>query len=298
MRIIGPITLAMMVGCTSETDSFDYQSTLDRSTRGLVLHEDGEIGHAGMLGTNCPFETSEGKVTGDYDLPDNNETIVDSGDLIGENTVLALIGDDAHLLDKSSGNYSHETIVMPGLLDARLYVGGLAGLVDLGDTCEVRWSDDGSAVSAPCGQLDVDPLSGLAVVTGVRGLSVVDRDGAMRVDAADAAVIDGSAEAIYLLEGPNVRALEFDGSLRWELTLDGTVLALAEAGSTGAAAALVGHENGTGELLYLDGDTGAVQARIATPGWAEGLTVSADGSTVALTRPTHTHFYRLAGEWR
>ncbi|TNE84444.1 MAG: hypothetical protein EP330_29975 [Deltaproteobacteria bacterium] len=298
MRFLCLLSLASLVGCATEGTSFDYQSTLSRNTRGLVLHEDGSKGHAGMLGTNCPFETEQGTVTGDYQLPDEGEKVVDSGDLIGEDTVLLLLGDDAHLLDKSTGEYTHETLTFANLVDARLFTGGMAALTEDLGSCRLEWSD-GQTSESPCGELDVDIVTGTAMVRHPRGVSLLDAEGARVIAEPTAhAVLDSVAAAVYVADGQVVRGLDHDGTVRWETPVDGEVLALSEAGATGAAAVFVGFDDGLGELLYLDGDTGAVQARVGTPGWADELTVSADGSTVALVRPSETHFYRLSGEWR
>ncbi|MCO4743207.1 MAG: hypothetical protein KC912_00360 [Proteobacteria bacterium] len=296
------VSLALLAsGCASDgADSFDYQSSLSRNARGLVLHQDGSIGHAGMMGTNCPFETSEGSVTGDYQLPGEGEKVVDSGDLIGENTVLLLLGDDAHLLDKSTGEYTHETLTVAGLEEARLYEGGIVALSrEETGACLVSWSDSEESVAAPCGDLDVNPETGLAVIAHERGVSLVSANDVFRVaDFGDSGVYDHNAQAIYTSDAQTVRALEEDGTLRWEVELEGRVVDITEAGATGAAAVFVALPDGAGQVVYLDGDTGARQASVRTPGLADELTVSADGSTVAITRAGAAHFYRLSAEWR
>jgi hypothetical protein len=299
MRSFSAVCVLLATGCAAEPSAFDYQSTLSRGTRGLVLHDDGERGHAGMLGTNCPFETQQGTVTGDYDLPEQGEEVVDSGDLIGEDTVLLTLGDAAHLLEKSSGVYTHETLSFPGLRDARLIRGGLVALVEDGERCRLEWTA-GASEDSLCGSLDVHGEDGTALVWGPEGAAVYDGTEARILDSLpSAAALDAASEAVYAAEESIVRAFDLDGMLRWEVAdLGGEVRGLTEAGATGAAAVFVALEDGRGKLLYLDGATGSIQASVLTPGVADMITVSADGSTVAMVRPHEAHFYRLSGEWR
>ena len=92
--------------------------------------------------------------------------------------------------------------------------------------------------------------------------------------------------------------MDVHGSILWEREMGGEVLALTEAGASSAAAVFVGHPDGTGALVYLDGQTGDTRAAVGTPGLADDLEVSADGSTVAIVRDRQAHFYRLSGPWR
>lgn len=295
--------LAMMavglVGCAPlETDSFDYRSTLERNVRGLVLHGDGERGHAGMMGTNCPFETERGTVTGDYSLPDEGEKVVDSGDLIGVHTVLLTLGDDAHLLDKSSGSYRHETLNFPGLQDARLVDGGMVALQSVAAGCSLSWSDSGDILDVPCGSLETEPRSGVAAIAADDTVHLYDRLGEMSAFDGRLVALDPVGGHAYVGDSNQIRGVDVDGSVLWERQLSGEVLALTEAGASSAAAVFVGHDDGTGSLVYLDGETGATRAVVGTPGLADDLEVSADGSTVAIVRERQAHFYRLSGPWR
>ena len=61
-RLTPLLALAACAGPTSAT--LEYRSGLDLRTEGVVLHADGETGHAGLSATNCPFETRRGMVTG------------------------------------------------------------------------------------------------------------------------------------------------------------------------------------------------------------------------------------------
>ena len=292
--------LAMaLVGCAPvQGDSFNYQSTLERNVRGLVLHGDGARGHAGMMGTNCPFETARGTVTGDYSLPDEGEKVVDSGDLIGVHTVLLTLGDDAHLLDKSTGTYRHETLNFPGLHDARLVDGGMVALQSAADGCLLSWTDSGDALEVPCGALETDPITGLAAVSTGGSVHLYDRLGQTSVLDGGLAALDPTGGHAYVAAENTVRGVDVHGSILWEREMGGEVLALTEAGASSAAAVFVGHPDGTGALVYLDGQTGDTRAAVGTPGLADDLEVSADGSTVAIVRDRQAHFYRLSGPWR
>ena len=91
-------------------------------------------------------------------------------------------------------------------------------------------------------------------------------------------------------------AVEQDGSLRWQVDLEGPVHSLTHGGAHGAA--VVGWEgaDGRGVLSWLDGQTGALVHQDATPTPAPEITVSDNGEVLAVVLSDQAHFYgvRLA----
>src|SRR5687767_4215452 len=93
MRALVPVAFLVACAPTGETP-IAWQSSLGLATRGVALHSRGDVGHAGMAGTNCPFETTQGNVTGDYDLPDEGEEVQDVGTSpLGDETVALVLGE-------------------------------------------------------------------------------------------------------------------------------------------------------------------------------------------------------------
>jgi hypothetical protein len=303
------VLLAGLVACTGElpdAPEVTYRSTLTASTRGLVLAPDGETGHAGMFGTNCPYETETGGVTGDYDLPDEGEEVTDGGETdLGPQTVVLTLRDRVHLLEKSTGEYLHEDLGWPGADEVRLTDRGFVGLTsaDLEHGCAVAWRDadaTGFGASAPAGcDAALDAAGdGTVVLTDRDGPRLLDPDGStVPIDgAADLVVFDDTTGLAYLAEdgGREVRAVDRAGVPAWTTRLDGAVVALTTGGAAGEARASIALDGGGGALVVLDGATGAVLTEVPTPKAAPGLSSSADGRTLAVVLEAETYFYRVA----
>lgn len=309
MRIFLGALAATLVGCVPAPDEdapIRYRSTLTASTHGLVLHEDGETGHAGMFETNCPFETEGGDVTGDYDLPDHGEEVQDGGTSpLGPRTVVAVLGSKVHLLEKSTGEYLLDKLRWEGVEEVRLYDDGLVGEVDDGPQgCTIEWRVDHFPVASValepsvCGGAMDAGWDGTTVVGGPERLAFVTPIGATFVDTgADRLAWDDASGLAYATadgEG-EVRAWTPGGELAWSTVVDGRIRALSQAGERGAAVLSWERLDGTGVVSWLAGTDGSVVAEIATPSAAQAVRVSADGSVVALVRPDETYFYAVHG---
>ncbi|MCB9674138.1 MAG: hypothetical protein H6737_03425 [Alphaproteobacteria bacterium] len=305
MRALAVITIPLVLGlaaCSAPGDAtdFQYRQTFNKRTNGLILHEDGEGGHAGMFGTNCPFDTRSGAVTGDYDLPDEGEEVQDGEETeLGEVTLAAVIPGTVHVLDKTGGIYTHVPLEVPGVVEARLTFDGVVALT--GD-CHLTWMGlDGVqradlGVPACGGGLEVDPISGVGVVADPTSTVVV--DGQSVVDAAvtgDLVAFDPLTDAFYVAQTGEaaVHALETDGSLRWSVETPGLVTALDDGGASGAAAVVLDMGDGSGAVAFYDGLTGAQIRYADTPSPAEDLSVSGNGEVIALVRPAQTYFFEL-----
>jgi len=292
-----------MAGCQPEFEGdFRHRSTMQRSTNGLVLHDDGAAGHAGMLGTNCPFETDFGMVTGDYDLPGEDEEVQDVGShVLGSNSVLLVQTSTLHVLNKNSGDYVTEEVDLPGVLSGRFSDDGVVAVVDAVIGCSVEWfGDDGSVsvVEIPrCSPnaFDVDPQTGTAYVGTVDGaLEIVTPVGSVDADTGgDLLAWDPVAEATYVatLDGDTVEAVASDGSVRWSTSVQGAVQVLEPAGRHGAAAVMLEKANGTGLLVLLDGWTGDEISKLPTPSAAKGISFAGNGGSVAMVLDDETYFY-------
>lgn len=302
MRVICLSLVASLVGCTSQDASdFEFRTDFNKRTKGLVLHEDGESGHAGMFGTNCPFDTKSGGVTGDYDLPGEGEEIQDGEQTeLGAVTLVAIISGQVHVLDKTHGIYTHLPLDTEDVLEARLVADGV---VILRGDCQVqRLSMEGVVQSTVTVEfcldagIEVDPLTGVGVVADPGGTVLVDGDGALPLDTAgDIVAWDASVQAFYVATRgePILSALEADGALRWSVDTEFPVRALDDAGLTGAAAVVLALPSGRGEIAFYDGLTGALTKSGETPSAADDVAVSNNGGVIALVRPEQSFFFDI-----
>lgn len=297
MRVVPVLALA---ACAGPLDTaIVHESTLQQATKGLVLHEDGLRGHAGMFSTNCPFETTQGSVTGDYDLPGSDEDVQDGGtSSLGAETVVLTMSDVVHLLEKSTGDYVHERHPWTGVRDVRLTGDGLVGLVEDADGCAIEWRVDGVAIATrdvACDDGFDAALDGTVVVGGAP-VVVASPDGEAPADAAGRLVAwDDALGLAYVADpgGDEVSAVGTDGALVWTTPVPGAVVALSAAGARGAAVVSLERSDGSGAVVWIDGATGDVLAQVETPSAAPSVTTSGDGSRIALVLPDQAHFYSV-----
>lgn len=273
----------------------EYRSTLRVPAMGLALFEDGETGRAGMYATSCPFETSSGNVTGDYDV-DGEETVTDGGTTaLGAETAVLVEPHGVHLVDSAGLEDLHESFDVVGATDARLAPGGVVVMTRVGGDCALIWPGSGLSVDVGCGPMD-SAADGLVVVGGDALVSVTDDGTVDTLDdgRADFVVVDDAAAAIYTArEGvAEVRAFEIGGASRWTAEVDGPVVALAHGGDRGLAVVSIELDDG-GRVVLLDGQTGVLIEEIDTPSAVPGLAVSRNGGTIALVLDDETHFYDL-----
>ncbi|MEZ4322714.1 MAG: hypothetical protein R3F61_34925 [Myxococcota bacterium] len=299
---VTPLVVLALSACSAPQDAsdFQYRSTFDKRTNGVVLHEDGEGGHAGMYGTNCPFDTNTGAVTGDYDLPGSDEDVQDGEETeLGEITLAAVIPGTVHVLDKTGGVYTHVPVTIDRVVEARLLFDGVVGM---SPDCTLSWVGlDGEVrkqigLSACAGGLEVDPVGGIGVVADPT--STVVTDGVVAQGAAvngDLVAFDPLTDAFYIAQTGEwaVHAIEIDGTLRWSADTTGPVTALDDGGAAGAAAVVVGQEDGSGAVAFYDGLTGELVRYADTPSPAEDLSVSGNGRVIALVRPNQSFIFEL-----
>ena len=275
------------VACASsgvEPDTIRYRSTFEGNTRGVVLHQSGDVGHAGMFGSNCPFDTATGGVTGDYDLPGTNEDIQDAeATELGEITLAAVIPGTVHVLDKTDGTYTHVPLVMDGVVEGRLITDGAVGIT--GD-CVMEWmgldstSRARTQLSHCSGEFEVNPLTGLAIVSDPE-ITVV-TDGMTTTEAAVAGNLvayDDVVDVFYVAQvgESRVSALNPDGTERWTVDTPAPVAALDDGGATGTVGTVLALQDGRGAVAMFDGATGELSKYAETPSPAEDLAISGNG---------------------
>jgi hypothetical protein len=304
MRALSLLTILVLPACAPESDApIQHKSAMQQATRGLVLHDGGLRGHAGMFETNCPFETQLGRVTGDYQLPDDGEEVQDGGEsALGPETVVLVIPGTLFLLEKSTGDYVHERHDWKDLVASRLTDDGVVGLVDSRDGCRVEWRTDDVVTSSvdvdACDQDSFDASrTGRVAIGDPDSGWLVTPDGAVEMgDAGDLVAFDDVTGLVYRssVGAPDVRAFDPDaGTSAWTTELDGEVQALAAAGGQGAVVVSVELTDGTGAIVWLDGWSGEVLSQVETPSAAPAVTASDDGGTLALVLAEEAHFYTV-----
>lgn len=302
MRHFVPVLAVLAVGCAPQDASdFEYETTFAKQTRGLILHEDGESGHAGMFGTNCPFDVESGQVTGDYDLPDQDEEIQDGEPTeMGDITFTAVTEGVVHVVDKTGGMYTHEPVAVPGAQEARL---AWDTVVVLDDRCRLKQFDFfGETVdSIPldgCADADVevDPDTATGVVASLGNTVRFDANGAHPLPVeGDMVAYDAFGDRYYLgTKGDTtLSAVSSSGELLWSIETPWPVTALDDAGMLESVAVVMERRDGRGEIGFFEGTAGDRTAAGITPSAAADLAVSNNGRTLALVRSEQSFFFRL-----
>ncbi|GEM_PF-6171335 len=299
MTRLSPLLAAsLFIACAPAVESdgvIAYRSTMDIGVHGVALHADGQVGHAGMFGTNCPFETINGDVTGDVDLEGEDEEVQDVGESeLGPETVVMVLEESVVLIEKSTGDYLTRYTELTDVDQARLSDDDLVALST--DACQVTWESGAQlALDATCtGAFDVDPATGQAFVGIDSGIAVVSADGSV-VQASGAALLAWDPVSAWLFTADQgsdqVVAIDAQGQVSWTAHVPGVVQAITDGGAARTAAISVAHPDGTGGLVLLDADSGELRGVVDTPVPAKAVDVSLDGSVVAFVTDEAVHFY-------
>lgn len=302
MRYLIPSLAMLAVGCApGDASDFQYESTFAKRTNGVILHEDGESGHAGMFGTNCPFDANTGMTTGDYDLPGEGEDIQDGEPtVVGGITFAAVLDGIVHVVDKTDGEYTHVPVDVPGVEQARL---AFDTIVVLDRGCNVKRLDlDGQVLETfaldACADADieVDPATATGIVASLGHTVRFDADGLHAIDlSADLVAYDGWADQYYLARRgtTELSAVGPDGVVRWTIETPFPVASLDDAGKLESAAVVLEKPDGRGQIAFYDGIAGDATFAGDTPSPAMDLAVSDNGRMLGLVRPEQTFFFSL-----
>lgn len=284
------LALALLAGCTGPPDLYlSHMSTMESETRGVVLYDDGQRGHAAMWDTTCEFDTLNGWLIEDHDLPTDTEIIQDQF----EGTALARSDLGIHMI------FDREDIELGGVLETRLLEdGGVLTLRRKGELCRVdigdRTVEVDTALCTDLTSVSTDRVETLYVATG-DALYGVDETGAqLFASDIDLVVHDRSNDRIYVaqLGGETLTGLDSKGVEQWSVTTDGPITSLEHMGRRGMALVMVEDlSTGRGAMQLFEGISGEEVVRHDTPSGDGDLTVSDDGTTLAVTIPGEVHFY-------
>jgi hypothetical protein len=301
MRLV-PALLLLAACAPSAPSGLTYRSTLDATTKGVALHDGGLTGHAGMYGTNCPFETVQGQVTGDYQLPGDGETIEDEGPSpLGPNTVLITLDDTVWFLDKTTGTYVVDNYSVPGLVADRLTSTGTVVVRTSPTGCAIDWNGDDflteSTFELPtCPadvSFDVEPYSGAVVLANLAQVELLAPGAEPLVVpiGGDLAVWDESLAQAYVATsgGTAVQMVAEDGTLGWSMDIGMPITAIGAAGSEGGLAIAVA-DGQAGAIVLIDAE-GNELGVIDTPTAAIDIDASPEGAVLAAVRPDHVYFF-------
>lgn len=304
MRHLSPALALLILAACSPTDDasdFAYETTFNKRTNGVILHEDGDSGHAGMFGTNCPFDVESGAVTGDYDLPGSDEEIQDGEPTeVGEITFTAVQPDVVHVVDKTGGEYTVIPLETPGVSEARLAWDGIVYLdaacrvkqVDLAGTATVTYALDGCSDA----DIEVDPTDGSGIVATLGHTAHFANGELTPLEVqGDMVAYDGWSDLYYLAErgAPTLTAITPEGQVVWSVQAPYPITSLDDAGMLESAAVVLERPDGRGEIAFFDAAAGDLTRRGVTPSPADDLAVSDSGTTLALVRPEQSFFFRL-----
>ncbi|MFT7519848.1 MAG: outer membrane protein assembly factor BamB [Kiritimatiellia bacterium] len=288
MRILTLTALALgAAACSSAEVHLDYQSTLWSETRGLVLHDEGDLGHAAMWDTTCEFDVNTGEVTGDVDLPTNSESVLDTLD----GKVLARSSQGLHTVAGTQWLQGQD-VALNTLTGAMTHAGPVALIRD-GDACDVLWTATGASQTLACGldaQLAADRATGNVFVTSQGELTLVTPDDVTHL-ASDVGqgAWNATTGQFYAAsaDGLTLAALDTDGAEMWTMDLSDSVRSMDDLGTRGGVAVVT-----NGNDLYLIDDIGQVRAHDRMPSPAD-ITVSNDGRNLALVLPDQANFFDI-----
>ena len=297
MRAALFLSLTALMACSHSAElEIDHLSTLDARTRGVVLMDDGQSGYGAMSGTTCSFDTLNGWVIDDFDLPSREERVTDSlhGRVLGTSP---------------EGVYqvrSLERVADVVARDARFIGDGFAFLVGDAEACAVQFDDgsthavSGVACASGSNSLTVARELGAVVVATGDEAVVVSRDGARTLaDEADFVVYDKRTDLVYVAMegGSEVRAVDLEGRLVWHTDVGGQITAMQQMGKRAKVVAMVDFGDHAG-MVVLDGPSGDAELEVEAPTPEVELSVSDDGTTLAVTLEDQVFFYDViaAGE--
>jgi hypothetical protein len=287
---------ALCAGCASENELI-HTSTLQSSTRGVALADDGAQGFAGMAGTTCTIDANWGCAVADADLPTSEEVVHDHW------RDITVGGTTSSVYQIGPGGWTGEDgdVRVEQLRSARLSEAGLR--IVHGDATACFFRDEAGHSSAIPGaacaddaDLSVDRSSGDLFAATSEGLYALRGDGAQRLgDAALHVSWDRGTRQVLAVDADahTLRAVGLDGTTAWTRRSDTRITSLASRGGLGELLVLVQGDQGFGVVERRDASTGRVLGRTQVPDADATLLVSEHGARVAMVRDEAVHFYAL-----
>lgn len=295
MRIISLATLlAATAGCSANQMHFEQRSELESRTSSVVLYDDGQLGQGSMNEQTCQFDTRNGMIVRDIDLPTAEERVED----VRGNVVVARSIEGIHVLDENGWDKAND-IALAGVLRVRMTDDGIASLIDDGG-CRLDWRNDDTVVTtdladevcANVGDFVIDRPTGKAFVSFGTDVAMVTPEGSSMIGIeADLLAMDEVSGNVFAAKrgGDTISAFDQEGTLAWAVDAGGEVFDMTDFGALGASAAIVSTKSGA-RLKGFDGFGGQKIADYGMPGEAE-VTVSADSSTIGLVTDERVFFY-------
>ena len=278
-------------GCQSSEITMSHMSTMESQTRGVVLYDDGQRGHAAMWNTTCEFDTLNGWVISDHDLPTEDEVIQDTH----QGFVVGRSDEGVHIVQDRDNDLEESGVIASRLLDD--------GLVTVHhgpeDNCLVSFSG-GDRVSVPLEACDADngvdtDRVGRVIIGTDSGTLCVDREGATEIDGPnDFVVYDRATRLTYVARygGMEVRGLTQRGDIRWSYETEGMITSMDDMGRRGMVMIMTSVLGSSqGNIIILEGHSGELVTDHTTPSSDVDITVSDDGTTMAAVLTDQVYFY-------
>ena len=295
------ILVAMAAGCTS-TNAIEMtlMSSMQSETRGVVLYDDGQRGHAAMWGTTCEFDTLNGWLISDHDLPTEAEVMQDTYG--GE--VLGLSDEGIHILE-GAVTFEQTDIGTRGVLESRLLSDGNVASLRIDQAGDCHAQIDGTTVDLEpeiCEtytSVTTNRTDTLYVANGNEVLAVRKGGATKFADAWDLVEYDATTDLVYVANRFDTRVggLHPDGQTAWRSETKGGIRDMDDMGARGMLTLITeDEEGGRGLLVVLDGWTGEKIAEHGTPSSDTDITLSEDGTTLAIVLPEDVYFYDVVDE--
>jgi hypothetical protein len=287
--------LVSAAGCSTNQMYFEPRSDLESRTSSIVLYEGSELGHGSMNEQTCQFDTRNGLIIEDWDLPTSTETVED----VRGQIVLAKSAQGLHVFDENGWDQAND-IALSGVLHSRMTLDGVASLLSDEQGCRLDWRNDDlvttteldDAVCASASGFAVDPATEQAWVAYGEDVASVTADGVTNLGLeADLASLDEPSGTVFFAQrgGTTVSAITAEGAVMWSVDTNAEIFDMDDMGAIGAAAVVVATRNGA-DVRAFSIDGGEEIADYSMPETAE-VVVSGDSTTIAFVEPDVVHFY-------
>ena len=316
MRTLGLVAVVLSVGCASQTDTmFTHQGQVMAQSNGVVLSDDGNEGMAGMFGTTCIFNARNGQMGGDFDVAGPDEVVEDTND---SGIVLTRSSTGIHEISPYGGEFREA--VEPNNWQGSIGTDQAFTTTELDGVIGARW------LGIPWSHWSMTAGSVRYTILGTRhpwshcpktcvmdlrhwrqvfltrhfvstqNTTVSVRDGVVSPwgAGADSLSWDELTQVMYVVspDGHALQAFSALGELSWQAQSSG-VSSITHMGPHGFVASMEQDGVGRGLLVVRDGRSGAVIEATSTPSAGQQMTVSKDGSTLAIAVQDYIHLFSI-----